>query len=52
VRDGRRGPQGELIHDDFVVADSLTAELDRMQWSAGGLTLVVPGRDPLQGIRP
>ena len=28
VPDGTRGPDGELIHDDFILADSLVAKLD------------------------
>ena len=51
VPEGRRGPQGELIHDDFVIADALTAELDRLQWSAVESTLVVPGNDPIASVK-
>ena len=32
VPDGSRGPDGELIHDDYILADSLTAVLDRLEW--------------------
>jgi hypothetical protein len=32
VPDGTRGSDGELIHDDFILADALTAKLDQMDW--------------------
>ena len=34
VKDGTRDPNsGELIHDDYVLADALTAMLDKLDWS-------------------
>jgi hypothetical protein len=47
VPDGTRGPAGELVHDDFVIADSLTAILDRLEWYIHFETIVIPGIDPL-----
>src|SRR5512143_2547691 len=32
VPDGKRGPNGELVHDDIVMADALVAKLDEFQW--------------------
>lgn len=32
VKDGTRGPDGQLIHDDHILADSLTAALDELDW--------------------
>jgi Terminase RNaseH-like domain len=33
VKDGTRGPDGALVHDDFVLADSLVALLDTQKWT-------------------
>jgi hypothetical protein len=32
VPDGTRGPDGGLVHDDYILADSLTSILDRLEW--------------------
>jgi hypothetical protein len=47
VPEGRRGPSGELIHDDFVIADALTAALDRLPWAVSTRPLIVRRGDPL-----
>jgi hypothetical protein len=47
VPDGTRGPAGELIHDDFILADSLVAKLDQLEWCCSSPTLIVQIRDPL-----
>jgi hypothetical protein len=47
VPDGTRGPDGELIHDDFILADSLVAKLDELKWHISTPPLIVPARDPL-----
>ena len=47
VPDGTRDEHGERIHDDFVLADSLVAVLDRLEWSLHAPALIVPARDPL-----
>ncbi len=47
VPDGTRGPDGELIHDDFILADALTAKLDQLEWHFTSPTLIIPARDPL-----
>jgi len=48
VPDGSRGPDGELIHDDCILADSLTAILDRLEWHASLMVEVIDGYDPLE----
>jgi Terminase RNaseH-like domain len=50
VPDGTRGPDGELIHDDFILADSLVARLDALEWRLTLPPVIVPGHDPLSGI--
>ena len=47
VKDGTRGADGLLVHDDIVLADSFVAELDKLEWSIQSDTLIVPGTDPL-----
>jgi len=48
VPEGARGPDGELIHDDFILADALTAKLDELEWSIHFLTIMVEtGLNPL-----
>ena len=47
VPDGTRGPDGELIHDDFILADSLTAKLDLLDWHISTEPLFVYTPDPL-----
>ena len=50
VPEGLRGPDGELIHDDYLLADSLTAVLDRLEWTIHTEPWVSEGFDPLEGI--
>ena len=50
VPEGARGADGELIHDDTLLADALAAELDRMDWSVQTDAVMVEGEDPLQSI--
>ncbi len=50
VPDGTRGPDGELIHDDFVLADSLVAKLDLLEWHLSTPACIIPARDPLLDI--
>jgi hypothetical protein len=47
VPDGSRGPDGELIHDDYILADALTAILDDLEWSISTEAVFVEGFDPL-----
>lgn len=50
VPDGTRGPAGELIHDDFIIADALVSKLDEFKWYIGSETLFVRMPDPLDDI--
>ena len=50
VPEDARGPTGELIHDDYVLADALIAVLDRMVWSVQTAIEADEGFDPLVGI--
>jgi hypothetical protein len=47
VPEGTRGPHGELIHDDFVIADSLVAVLDRLDWRISVVAAIAHAPDPL-----
>ena len=47
VPDGTRGPDGELIHDDFILADALTAKLDQLEWHISFKPFIIRARDPL-----
>jgi hypothetical protein len=47
VPDGTRGPDGELIHDDYILADALTAVLDRLEWHISTTPYCSEGFDPL-----
>ena len=48
VPEGARDENGELIHDDIVLADALIAEVDGLQWSLHSDTLIVRSVDPLE----
>lgn len=50
VPDGTRGPDGELVHDDFVLADSLTAILDELDWSLPTEAQILRSPDPLTAM--
>lgn len=45
---GRRDEDGHAIHDDIPVTDSLTAILDRLNWTLTSPTLIVHAHDPLE----
>jgi len=47
VPEGARGPDGQLIHDDFLLADSLVGILDSLEWYSPTELVVIPGFDPL-----
>jgi hypothetical protein len=50
VRDGTRGPDGLLVHDDYLLADSLTAILDKLDWHIQTAVVQGGGFDPLENI--
>ena len=43
VPEGSRGPQGEILHDDMLLADSLVARLDRLEWHTCPAPMILPG---------
>jgi hypothetical protein len=47
VPEGARGPDGQLIHDDFLLADSLVGILDSLEWYSPNDLVIIPGFDPL-----
>ena len=50
VPEGTRDQDGNLIHDDYLMADALCAEVDRLQWYLPVDGEVITGRDPLKGM--
>jgi hypothetical protein len=50
VPDGARGPDGQLIHDDILLADSLVSALDSLEWVVQNDLVVVEGFDPLSQV--
>jgi hypothetical protein len=46
VKDGTRGPDGLLVHDDYILSDSLTAVLNKLEWSFNFGTTVINFPDP------
>jgi hypothetical protein len=47
VPDGARGPDGQLIHDDILLADALVSALDSLEWVIQNDVVVIEGFDPL-----
>ncbi|TSA54224.1 MAG: hypothetical protein D4R38_02690 [Dehalococcoidia bacterium] len=50
VPEGTRGQDGELIHDDYLLADALVAILDEMDWQITSPSVIVPAQDPLTNM--
>jgi hypothetical protein len=48
VPEGRRNADGELIHDDIVVADALITRVDKLEWILTSETRIIQPRDPLE----
>jgi hypothetical protein len=48
---GERGPDRELIHDDYLLADALVGVLDRLDWHVSTDIFISEGYDPLENIR-
>jgi len=48
VPDGTRDQGGQLIHDDFISADSMVAELDKLDWYVHSETQIIEQADVLQ----
>jgi hypothetical protein len=47
VPEGTRDENGDLVHDDIVMADALLAEADQLEWRVFTPTLIVYPKDPL-----
>jgi hypothetical protein len=53
VPEGTRDDEGSLVHDDFILADSLTAVLDRLEWHLPTISsppVFVEGTDPFKEL--
>lgn len=50
VKDGTRGADGLLIHDDIVIADALTSELDKLEWLINIKPEIFHPEDPLKDM--
>jgi hypothetical protein len=50
VPEGTRDENGEFVHDDFILADSLTAVLDRLEWAIHFDPFIIPAHDPLEDM--
>jgi hypothetical protein len=51
VPESARGPDGQLVHDDYILADALVAAVDDLPWTLPTLTSVVDAPlDPLQRV--
>ena len=50
VPDGTRNSQGELIHDDHIIADALTIELDKLEWYIQSETSIIEQEDVLESM--
>jgi hypothetical protein len=48
VKDGTRGADGQLVHDDYITTDALTAELDKLEWFIHTPTEIIEAEDVLQ----
>jgi hypothetical protein len=46
VKDGTRGADGLLVHDDFLLADALITALDKLEWSISIGTTILEFPDP------
>jgi len=51
VPEGTRGPAGDLVHDDYLLADALVAVLDRMEWGVPTVIEASEGFEPLEIAR-
>jgi len=48
VSQNARTPDGELIHDDYLLADSFVAVLDRLDWTINTEPVIIPPPDYLK----
>ncbi len=47
VPEGLRTENGELVHDDIIIADALITEADQLDWSLNTPALIAQAKDPL-----
>lgn len=49
VPDGTRDPAtGEHVHDDYIITAALCSQLDQLEWTTPGPTLIIHQPDPLE----
>ena len=48
VKDGTRDADGQLIHDDYILTDALTTQLDKLEWYTPSETVIIPQPDVLE----
>jgi hypothetical protein len=52
VPDGTRDPaSGEALHDDWIIAAALCAQLEEMDWQPSAPPLIIPAVDPLKEMK-
>lgn len=50
VKDGTRGADGNLIHDDYILTDALTTQLDKLEWYVPSETIIISQPDVLESM--
>jgi hypothetical protein len=51
VKDGTRSiTTGELIHDDYILADAMISQLDKLPWYENSPTTIIEQPDALEGM--
>lgn len=48
VKDGTRGADGLLVHDDYILADALVTQLDLLEWYVPSETKIIEQEDVLE----
>jgi hypothetical protein len=48
VPEGKRSANGDLIHDDYLLADALITEIDQLEWAVQTTAFVSEGYEPLE----
>jgi hypothetical protein len=51
VPEGTRGTDGDLVHDDYVLADALIAVIDQLEWAASTDLSSAEGFEPIEELR-
>lgn len=50
VPEGTRDENGEIIHDDIILADSLITEVDALEWTLSAPTTIIQPRDTFKDM--